>query len=69
MEQQRLGGDYMSPQDRGLADPDEDREYDGTGWDLDLCTCGHAREDHMTYREECAKCGCSCFELDLEKFK
>jgi len=65
MEQQHYPVDYISPQDAGLVDPDDDeeQEYEAYWWEhvVDLCAnCGHQREFHVDYSEECNEEGCDC---------
>jgi len=69
MEQQHYPADYISPQDAGLADPDDDEEQDDEPYwyehVADLCaSCAHMRESHVNYAEDCseADCDCLCFE-------
>lgn len=63
MEQQHYGGDYISPQDAGLADPDEEQDDNSYQFDhaADLCaSCAHTREAHVNYTEDCCEAGCNC---------
>ena len=70
LEQQRLGGDY---EDDSLVTEDKDYEDDPNEDGLyncdDLCVCGHIREDHVSYVDECANCECAEFKDPEEKNK
>ena len=66
MEQQHYGGDYISSQDAGLADPDEEQDDDSYWYEhvADLCACcAHMRESHVNYDEDCSEANCDCLHF------
>jgi hypothetical protein len=70
MEQQHYGGDYISPQDAGLVNPDstDEEQEDEAYWYehvADLCAnCAHMRESHVNYTEDCSEANCECLHFE-----
>ena len=63
MEQQHYGGDYISPQDADMVDPDEKQDNEAYWYEhvTDLCAnCAHMRESHVNYAEDCSEANCEC---------
>lgn len=58
MEKQRLGDELEDMED--FDDIDQDVSSS------DFCECGHTREEHVNYTDECTECDCPEFDLDIE---
>jgi hypothetical protein len=62
MEQQRLGRDYEDDEPQQFNDYEDDPNEDQL-WNCDdLCVCGHIREAHVSYVDECVNCKCAEFK-------